>query len=111
MKRYLLLAWVISLLFVGSILARDVTRQELLSFDNFLDSHPSIEKDLQKNPAFLKDSAYISAHPELKTFLASNPGIRDSHENPKALMNRERAFDRSGKDISRSDVKNLNDFL
>src|SRR5207244_4322581 len=78
--RYVLLSGILSLLFAGSVLARDITRQELLNFDNFLDSHPAIERDLQKDPLLLKNAAYISAHPELRTFLASNPGIRDSRE-------------------------------
>jgi hypothetical protein len=47
---------------------RDITRQELNNFDNFLDTHPAIEKDLKSNPALVKDSAYLSAHPELKEF-------------------------------------------
>jgi hypothetical protein len=108
---YFLLTGIVSLLFVGPVLARDITRQELLNYDNFLDSHPAIERDLQKDPSLLKNTPYISAHPELRTFLGSNPGIRDSRENPRALMNRERAFEKSGKDISRSDVRNFDDFL
>ena len=74
---------------------RDITRQELNNFDNFLDTHPAIEKDLKSNPALVKDSAYLSAHPELREFLANHPGVREEiRENPNGFMKRERHFEK-----------------
>ncbi len=102
------------LLFAGAsaVWAQDVTRQELVNFDRFLDSHPAIAKDLQSNPSLVKDSNYLTAHQELKTFLAAHPGVREEiQENPKQFMNRERGFERSGKDITRTELKNFDDFL
>src|SRR6185295_593145 len=99
---------------LGTALAKDndITRQELLNFDRFLDSHPAIAKDLQNNPSLAKDSAYVSAHPELKEFLANHPGVREEiRENPKRFINREREFEKSGKDITRTQLKNFDDFL
>ena len=91
---------------------RDITRQELNNFDNFLDTHPAIEKDLKSNPALVKDSAYLSAHPELREFLANHPGVREEiRENPNGFMKRERRFEKAGKDISPAEVKNFDDFL
>jgi hypothetical protein len=91
---------------------RDITRQELNNFDNFLDTHPAIAKDLRSNPALVKDSAYLSAHPELKEFLNNHPGVREEiRENPNGFMKRERNFEKAGKDISPAEVKTFDDFL
>jgi hypothetical protein len=91
---------------------RDITRQELLNFDRFLDSHPAIDQDLKKNPALVKDAAYLSAHPELKEFLGTHPGVREEIlENPRTFMNREERFDRSGRDITRQELRNFDGFL
>jgi phage-related protein len=90
----------------------DVTKTELNNFDTFLDSHPAIKNDLTKNPALVKDSTYLSAHPELKQFLDSHPGVREEiNEHPRGFMNRERQFEKAGKDISPAEVKAFDDFL
>jgi len=90
----------------------DINRQELKNFDRFLDAHPAIEKDLQKNPALVQDSAYLAAHPQLKEFLENHPGVREEiRENPNAFMNRERHFEQSGRDISREELKTFDGFL
>jgi hypothetical protein len=89
-----------------------VTRQDMLKFDNFLDSHPAIEKDLQKDPSLVNSSSYLSAHPELKQFLASNPNVSQALvKNPTEFMHRENEFDRKGKDLTRAEVKTFDDFL
>jgi len=99
-------------IFLASALAQDITRQELLNFDRFLDSHPAIAKELQNNPSLANDSAYVSNHPELKEFLASHPGVREElRENPRRFINRDRGFEKSGKDITRTQVKNFDEFL
>src|SRR5213594_2375292 len=91
---------------------RDITRQELQNLDNFLDTHPNIEQDLKKNPKLLNDSSYLAAHPELKQFLDTHSGVRaEAAEKPGVLMNRERQFDRSGRDITRQELQNLDNFL
>src|SRR5215468_8313475 len=90
----------------------DITRQELLNFDRFLDSHPAIDQELKKNPALVNDAAYLSAHPELKEFLGTHPGVREEiRENPRVFMNREQRFDRSGRDITRQELQNFDGFL
>ncbi len=67
----------LSFLFLAILLAQpafaaqkntDINRQELKNFDRFLDAHPAIEKDLQKNPALVQDSAYLAA---LRRLIAS----------------------------------------
>jgi hypothetical protein len=91
---------------------RDTTRQELLNFDRFLDSHPAIEQDLKKTPALVNDSGYLSAHPELKEFLNTHPGVREEiRENPQGFMNRETRFDSGRRDITRQELQNFDGFL
>src|SRR5215467_7525597 len=91
---------------------KDITRQEVLNFDRFLDSHPAIDQELKKNPALVNDTAYLSAHPELKEFLGTHPGVREEiRENPTGFMNREQRFDNSGRDITRPELKNFDGFL
>jgi len=120
--RYSTLIGVLCFLLVSATLAapvfatqkgeRDVTRQELLNFDRFLDSHPAIDQDLKKNPGLVNDAAYLSAHPELKEFLATHAGVREEIlENPRTFMNREERFDRSGRDITRQELQNFDGFL
>src|SRR5438876_11855689 len=92
-----------SLLLLAALLAQpafaaqqnpDITRQELKNFDRFLDAHPAIDKELQKNPVLVKDPAYLAAHPQLKEFLENHPGVREEiRENPRVFMNRERRFE------------------
>ncbi len=97
---------------VPALAQKDVTRQELTNFDRFLDSHPAIEKDLQTNPALVRDSAYLSSHPDLKQFLDTHPGVREEiRENPSRFMKTERHFERTGKDLTRPEVKAFDDFL
>src|SRR5213594_3136243 len=98
--------------FAAQTTDRDITRQELLNFDRFLDSHPALAQHLKKSPALVNDSAYLSSHPELKNFLSTHPGVSEEiRENPRVLMNRERQFDRSGRDITRQELQNLDNFL
>jgi phage-related protein len=112
----------VSFLFVGAMFLspvfavqlgdKDTTRQELLNLDRFLDSHPAIEQDLKKTPALVNDSAYLSAHPELKEFLNTHPGVREEiRENPRGFMNREQRFDSPGRDITRQELQNFDGFL
>jgi hypothetical protein len=91
---------------------RDITREELLNFDRFLDSHQAIEQDLEKNPALVNDANYIKDHPELKTFLETHPGVREEvRENPRVFLRREERFDQSGRDITRPELANFDRFL
>jgi len=90
----------------------DITRRELQNFDNFLDTHPAVDKELTKTPRLIEDPAYIAAHPELKTFLADHPGVREEmKETPRFFMHREEQFDKSGRDITHREAASLDVFL
>jgi hypothetical protein len=72
----------------------DVTQAELRNFDQFLDAHPPIRADLQKNPALVNDSSYLQKHPDLQEFLQSHPRAKEEmQENPTAFMKQEGTFE------------------
>jgi hypothetical protein len=112
-----LLVLLVFVLSVGTAIAAqnpnpDITRRELQNFDNFLDTHPAVDKELTKNPRLIEDPSYIAAHPELKTFLADHPGVREEmKETPRFFMHREEQFDKSGRDITHREAASLDVFL
>ena len=72
-----------------------IPRQEVASFDRFLDQHPQIERDLRANPGLVDDRAYLAAHPELRDYLHNHPAVRqDLRQHPRQFMNRERHWER-----------------
>jgi hypothetical protein len=72
----------------------DITRTELRNFDQFLDAHPQIRAELQKNPALVNDSSYLQKHPDLQQFLQSHPAAKEElQENPTAFMKQEGSFE------------------
>lgn len=79
----------------------DTTRGELASFDQFLDNHPKVGKDLSRNPRLIDNTAYLSKHLGLKDYLQDHPKVREEvKENPSAFMSRERRFERTeGKEV------------
>src|SRR5215475_10202376 len=92
-SHHFILAGVLCVLLIGVMLFpatasaqtgdNDVTRQELVNFDKFLDSHPAIDQDLKKTPGLVNDPTYLAAHPELKEFLGTHQGVREEiRENP-----------------------------
>ncbi len=90
----------------------DINRRELHNFDVFLDNHPKIAKDLKSNPGLANDPNYLSQHPQLQQFLSKHPGVKEElHENPNRFVNRERGFERSGKDVTRGELRNFDGFL
>jgi len=80
----------------------DLTRQEVAEMDQFLDSHPDIDKTLRANPWLVRNAVYLKEHPELQNFLNQHPGLREeSSETPSYLMDREKRFE--AHEPSRSD--------
>jgi phage-related protein len=75
---------------------RDISREEVKTFDEFLDQHPAINNELARHPELANDSAYVARHPELKEFLALHPAIRkDLAEHPRAFMRREKKYEKT----------------
>lgn len=73
---------------------RDVDQADIKAFDQFLDSHPEVEKDLRQNPSLVDDQQFVSSHPGLKEFLEDHPKIRtEIKAHPEAFMNKERKYE------------------
>ena len=97
----------------------DLTRQELASFDVFLDQHPDIDRQLRANPSLVNNADFIEDHPELGKFLASHAEISEEiKENPTNFMHRERRFDNAenrmrnpNPDVTRGEVAAFDQFL
>lgn len=51
------------------------TQVDVAKFDAFLDTHLTVSEQLRAHPGMINDSAYLKVNPELKAFLANNPGI------------------------------------
>ena len=74
----------------------DITRSELRNFDNYLDKHPDVRADLERNPKLIDDPGYLKKHPHLKDFLEHHPNTREElRENPQAFMHRENRYDKA----------------
>ena len=54
----------------------DLTRREVAEMDQFLDSHPDVDKTLRANPWLVRNAQYLKEHPELQTFLNQHPDSR-----------------------------------
>lgn len=90
----------------------DITRGELDRFDDFLDRHPAIAKDVRQNPSLLTDQSYLDSHKDLAGFLNSHPGVREEvKENPQQFVNREKRFERSGNDVDRAELARADAFF
>ena len=74
----------------------DTNKREIKLFDSFLDSHPEVAKDLEKDPNRVNDPGFVSNHKELQRFLEDHPKVREElKENPSAFMNREKKNEKS----------------
>jgi len=79
----------------------DLTRQQVATFDQFLDSHPDIAKQLQANPSLVNNDEFMENHPALQTFLSNHPELREElKENPAFFMQRENRFEMAENRIS-----------
>ena len=58
-------------------------------FGEFLEKHPGLQGDLQRDPGLIRDPAYLKAHPELRAYLQKHPGIAEDYRaHPSQFMNR-----------------------
>ncbi len=47
-------------------------------FAEYLKKHPGIQGDLQRDPALVRDPAYLKAHPDLNEYFAKHPGVAEA---------------------------------
>src|ERR1700723_2025600 len=82
---------------------RDVNRQELAHFDQFLDSHRETAEQLRKDPSLVDNEEFVHNHPALQTYLQDHPELRAQIKaNPNAFMQQEARYD------NREDGRNRN---
>jgi hypothetical protein len=94
----------------------DTTRQELASFDQFLDSHRETAEQLRKDPSLVNSEEFLKDHPALQTYLQQHPQVREEiKESPETFMRKENRFDRPeytrDRDTTRRELANFDQFL
>jgi phosphoserine phosphatase len=94
----------------------DTTREQLASFDRFLDSHPEIAEQLRRDPSLAKNQDFVRNHPALQEYLQQHPGTREEiSENPDRFMRQEQRFNRiednRNRDMSDGDRAGFGEFL
>ena len=94
----------------------DTTRQELASFDQFLDSHRETAEQLRKDPSLVNNQEFLKSHPALQTYLQQHPQVSEEiKESPETFMRKENRFDRQeynrDRDTTRRELANFDQFL
>jgi hypothetical protein len=86
----------------GSVQDNDTTRQQLVTFDQFLDSHPKLGEQIHKDPSLVNNDEFVRNHPALQNYLADHPGVREEiTANPNAFMKWEALHERHVDNIAR----------
>ena len=86
------------------------TRQELATFDQFLDNHCEIAEQLRKDPSLADNNQFEKTHPAFQTFLQQHPQIQqDLRQDPKFFMHQEDTFDRREDQGDRDAVRRQRD--
>lgn len=87
----------------------DLNEREVGRMDQFLDDHPTIEKDLEKNPSRINDRGFLRHNRDLEAFLNSHPQIHEEFaENPSYFMQRENHFEGTPADRDQTGGRNPN---
>jgi hypothetical protein len=96
----------------------DITRREVAMMGEFLDKHPEIGEQLQKDPRLIDDKKFVADHPALDAFLRDHPEVRQQFdEHPVAFMHDVDRFDRQHEvagngNMNRGDLSgNFHEFL
>jgi hypothetical protein len=93
---------------------RGVNREEVTSFDRFLDSHREEAEQLRRNPSLANNKQFVASHPALQAYLQDLQGVREQlAQNPNGFMREQDRYDRR-EDMDRSHMQqaaNFRDFL
>ena len=73
-----------------------IHRRELARFDNqYLDKHPRVARELNRNPRLVDNPGYMRKHPQLAHYFKNHPAIRQNlRQHPVAFRNHERRYER-----------------
>ena len=73
---------------------RDAHRDQLASFDRYLDSHRETAEQIRRDPSLVNNDEFLKNHPSLQTYLQQHPGVHEEFsQNPDAFMRREQRFE------------------
>jgi phage-related protein len=97
----------------------DLTRQQLSTFDQFLDNHSEIASQLRDNPNLIKNEEFVENHPELQAYLQQHPEVREElSQNPNVVMRQEQRFDRQedrshdrDRDMTQAELGRMDSFM
>jgi phage-related protein/GrpB-like predicted nucleotidyltransferase (UPF0157 family) len=90
-----------------------VSRQQLATFDSFLDSHPEVAEQLRKDPSLVNNQEFVENHRALQEYLRQHPEVREEiNQNPNGFMRQEQRFDRRedqsrDRDVTRQELVNM----
>lgn len=87
-------------------------RAELESFDDFLDAHARIARNLRRNPWLVANEEFMISHPDLDEFLKNHPTVSlEIREHPQAFVGREKRFEEAGEHVSRYELDSFDHLL
>jgi hypothetical protein len=90
----------------------DITDHEVVAMSKFLNSHPEILEQLEKNPKLIDDQKWVANHPELQQFLTQHPELHQQFdEHPYAFMRDDEQYNRDYPDITHREVALMGGFL
>lgn len=75
---------------IGFMRSKEITGEEVRTFDKFLDNHPEVGKQLATNPQLARDPKFVADHPEFRDFLKDHPKVSGALESkPGKMLKRE----------------------
>ncbi|MGB9313224.1 MAG: hypothetical protein WCC15_21125 [Candidatus Acidiferrales bacterium] len=100
----------------------EFSRQDLVNFNLFLDSHRETADRLRKQPDLIENQDFLNSHPDLQNYLQYHQAVRDQIlQNPNAFMAQEDQLDAERgdnpgrdadhRDADRRDLAEFNRFL
>lgn len=91
--------------------ADDITHQEIVDMNQFLDNHPEIAEQLRKDPSLIDKHQWVADHPRLREYLDAHPRVAVAFRtNPDLFMRDEERYDRQT-DINHRDLEDIGRFL
>jgi hypothetical protein len=85
----------------------DITHQDIVDFDRFLDDHPEIAEQLRKDPSLVDNKQWVAGHPALQEYLRDHPRISEAYRtDPNLFMKDEDRYDRREDRFARGGERN-----
>lgn len=83
----------------------DAAQHDAASFNQFLNAHPDVEKQLHANPYLINDPNFLSTQPALKAFLSDHPHVKDQlQQSPVDFIRRGNSAEGAASNAARVDT-------